>query len=192
MEEGRSMATYDQLTEWASLGHVTRAGRDVVADWRIPDSAKAQLVEVGIPVAPRLIERVVMQSEAEPALLTSRGPLYRLTEQADPDEPAERSSFGVEPQTGAVYFVTPDGEAWFANSGVDVWLDVLHHYGSRVTASELLSEPDGPEEYLSEEEEERAFAELNRLAEELKEIDPAAFSGYEDFLWPGLLDRWLY
>lgn len=29
-----------------------------------------------------------------------------------------------------------------------MWLDVLHHYGSRVTASELLSEPDGPEEYL--------------------------------------------
>ncbi|MEU9201465.1 SUKH-4 family immunity protein [Streptomyces sp. NPDC048332] len=149
------MATYDQLTEWAGLGHVTRAGRDVVAGWRIPDSPKAQLAEVGIPVAPRLIERVVMQSEAEPTLM-------------------------------------PDGEAWFANSSVGVWLDVLHHYGSRVTASELLSEPDGPEEYFSEEEEERAFAELHRLAEELKEIDPAAFSGDEGFLWPGLLDRWLY
>ncbi|MFJ4897345.1 hypothetical protein [Streptomyces sp. NPDC088727] len=60
-------------------------------------------------------------------------------ERTDPDEPAERSSFGVEPETGAVYFVTPDGEAWFANSGVGVWRDVLHHYGSRVTASELLS-----------------------------------------------------
>lgn len=186
------MATYDQVAEWAGLGHVTRAGQGVVADWRIPDSAKAQLVEVRIPVAPRLIERVVMRSEAEPTLLTSRGPLYRLTEQADPDEPAERSSFGVEPETGAVYFVMPDGEAWFTNSGVGVWLDVLHHYGSRVTASELLSEPDGPEEYFSEDEEERAFAELNRLAEELKEIDPAAFGGYEGFLWPGLLDRWLY
>ncbi|MFF9162184.1 SUKH-4 family immunity protein [Streptomyces longwoodensis] len=186
------MATYDQLTEWAGLGHVRRAGRDVVTGWRIPGFMKAQLVEVGIPVAPRLIERVVMQSEAEPALRTSRGSLYRLTEQADADDQAERSSFGVEPETGAVYFVTPDGEAWFANSGVDVWLDVLHRYGSRVKASELLSEPDGPEEYLSEEEEERAFAELNRLAEELKEIDPAAFNGYEGFLWPGLLDRWLY
>jgi hypothetical protein len=186
------MATYDQLTEWAGLGHVTRAGRDVVAGWRIPDFMKAQLVEVGIPVAPRLIERVVMQSEAEPALFTSQGPLYRLTEQADPDDPAERSSFGVEPETGTVYFVMPDGKAWFANSGVGVWLNVLHCYGSRVKASELLSEPDGPEEYLSEEEEERAFAELNRLAEELKEIDPAAFNGYEGFLWPGLLDRWLY
>ncbi|MFJ5268039.1 SUKH-4 family immunity protein [Streptomyces sp. NPDC088358] len=55
------MATYDQLTEWAGLGHVTRARRDVVADWRIPDFMKVQLVEVGIPVAPRLIERVAIQ-----------------------------------------------------------------------------------------------------------------------------------
>lgn len=186
------MATYDQLTEWAGLGHVTRAERDVVAGWRIPDFMKAQLVEVGIPVAPRLIERVVMQSEAEPALLTSRGPLYRLTELADIDDQAERSSFGVEPDTGTVYLVMPDGEAWFANSSVGEWLNVLHCYGSRVNASELLREPDGPEEYFSEGEEERALAELDRLAEELKEIDPAAFHGYEGFLWPGLLDRWLY
>ncbi|MFF5706591.1 SUKH-4 family immunity protein [Streptomyces sp. NPDC012794] len=186
------MATYDQLTAWAGLGHVTRAGQDVVAGWRIPDSAKAQLVEVGIPVAPRLIERAVLQSEAEPALLTSRGPIYCLTQQVDLDDQAERSSFGVEPETGAVYFVMPDGEAWFANSGVGVWLDVLHCYGSRVTGSELLSEPDGLEEYLSEEEEVRALTELNLLAEELKEIDPAAFNGSEGFLWPGLLDRWLY
>lgn len=186
------MATCDQLTEWAGLGHVTRVGRDVVAGWRIPEFMKSQLVEVGIPVAPRLIERVVMQNEADPVLRTSRGPLYRLTEDTDPYTPAERSWFGVEPETGAVYFVMPDGEAWFANSGVDVWLDVLHRYGRRVTASELLGEPDGPEEYFSEEEEERAFAELNQLAEELKEIDPAAFNGYEGLLWPAHLDRWLY
>ncbi|MEV7887002.1 SUKH-4 family immunity protein [Streptomyces sp. NPDC002817] len=186
------MATYDQLTGWAGPGHVTRARRDVVASWQIPDSMKAQLVEVGIPVAPRLIDRVVMQIEADPVLLTSRGPLYRLTEQADPDEPAEQSSFGIEPQTGAVYFVMPGGEAWFANSSVDAWLDVLHRYGRCVGASELLSEPDGPEEYLSEEEEEQACAELSRLTEELKDIDAAAFNGYEGFLWPGLLDRWLY
>ncbi|MES5825256.1 SUKH-4 family immunity protein [Streptomyces sp. RG80] len=186
------MTTFDQLTGWAGLGHVTRARRDLVAGWRIPDIMKVQLVEVGIPVAPRVIERVVIQSEVEPILFTSRGPLYRLTEQTDPDEPGEPSSFGVEPETGAVYFVMPDGEAWFANSSVDVWLNVLHRYGRWVTASDLLSEPDGPDDYLSEEEEEHAFAELNRLAEELKEIDPAAFGGYEGFLWPGLLDRWLY
>ncbi len=185
------MAAYDQLIEWAGPGHVTRAGWDVVACWRIPDFMKVQLVEVGIPIAPRLIERVAIQSGVDPVLLTSRGSLYRLTEQADPDEPAE--SFGVEPETGAVYFVGPDGAAVFANSGVDVWLDALHHYGSCVTVSELLSEPDGLEEYLfSEEEEEQAFVELERLAAELKEIDPAAFEDYEGFLWPGLLDRWLY
>ncbi|MFI6037981.1 SUKH-4 family immunity protein [Streptomyces sp. NPDC051315] len=171
------MATYDQLTEWAGRGHVTRARRDVVAGWRIPDFMKIQLVEVGIPVAPRLIERVAIQSEADPVLFPSRRPLYRLTEQADPDEPTERSSFGVQPETGAVFFVVPHGEAWFANSSVDVWLDVLHRYGSCVTASELLSEPDGPEEYLSEEEEEQALAWLNRLAEELKEIDPLVLAG---------------
>lgn len=186
------MATYDQLTEWAGPGHVTRAERAGVAGWRIPGAMKRQLVEVGVPEAPRLVEHVVMQSEAEPALLTSRGPLYRVTEQADPDDQAERSSFGLEPETGVVYFVTPEGEAWFANSAVDVWLDVLHRYGSRVTASELLGEPEGPGEYLSEEEEERAFDELNRLAEELKAIDPASFGGYEGFLWPAHLDRWLY
>ncbi|MEU8718718.1 SUKH-4 family immunity protein [Streptomyces sp. NPDC048663] len=186
------MATYGQLTEWAGPGRVTRAGQDIVAGWRIPEFMKTQLVEVGIPMAPRLIERVVMQSEADPVLRTSRGPLYRLTEDPDPHTPTERSWFGVEPESGAVYFVVPGGEAWFANSGVDVWLEVLHRYGSRVIVSEVLSEPDGPEEYLSEEEEERALAELNRLAEELKEIDPAAFNGYEGFLWPAHLDRWLY
>ncbi|MFJ3899811.1 SUKH-4 family immunity protein [Streptomyces sp. NPDC090083] len=186
------MATHDQLSEWAGLRHVTRVERDIVAVWRIPEFMKRQLAEVEIPVAPRLIERIVAQSEADPVLRTSRGPLYRLTEDTDPYKPAERSWFGVEAETGAVYFVMPDGEAWFANSGVDVWLDVLHRYGSRVTASERIGEPDSPDEYLSEEEEERAVAELNRLAEELKEIDPAAFNGYEGFLWPAHLDRWLY
>ncbi|MFE5896462.1 SUKH-4 family immunity protein [Streptomyces sp. NPDC056488] len=177
------------MTEWAGPEHVTRAVRDVMADWRIPDLMKAQLVEVDVPVAPHVIERVVIQNAAEPLLLTSRGLLYRLTEQADPVDQAERSSFGVEPETGAVYFVMPDGEAWFADSGVGVWLDVLHCYGRRVTASPLLSESDGPEEFLSEEDEGRAFVELNRLAEELKGIDPAAFHDYEGSLWLRLLDR---
>ena len=33
---------------------------------------------------------------------------------------------------------------------------------------------------------------LDLLAEELKEIDPAAFNGYEGLLWSAHLDRWLY
>ncbi|MER7666649.1 hypothetical protein [Streptomyces sp. NPDC096193] len=51
----------------------------------------------------------------------------------------------AEPETGTVFSVMPDGATLFANSGVDVWLDVVHRYGSRVTASEHFSEPDGPE-----------------------------------------------
>ncbi len=33
---GSLNATYDQLTEWAGLGHVRRARWDAVAGWRIP------------------------------------------------------------------------------------------------------------------------------------------------------------
>ncbi|MFE5829318.1 hypothetical protein ACFQ8W_03535 [Streptomyces sp. NPDC056508] len=69
---------------------------------------------------------------------------------------------------------------------------LLRQSRHRLTVSPLLSESDGPEEFLSEEDEGRAFVELNRLAEELKGIDPAAFHDYEGPLWPGLLDRWLY
>ncbi|MCX5096545.1 SUKH-4 family immunity protein [Streptomyces sp. NBC_00365] len=102
-------------------------------------------------------------------------------------------SFGVAPETGAVYYVMPPGDAWFANSSIELWLRTLHHYGRHVTKSELLSEPGGPEEeYLSEVDEERTLAELARLAEELRKIDPAAFHGYTGFIWPELLDRWLY
>ncbi|WP_406331932.1 SUKH-4 family immunity protein [Streptomyces sp. NBC_00203] len=186
------MVTYDQLAGWAGARHVTRADPEVVSGWRIPEAMKVPLVEVGVPVAPRLIERIVFQSEGEPALHTSRGSLYRLADHSDRDVPMERSSFGVEPETGAVYYVMPDGEAWFANSTLGLWLHTLHCYGSHVTASELLREPDEPEEYFSDEDEERALAELGHLVQELKEIDPAAFQGYAGFLWPELLDRWLY
>ncbi|MGW9676760.1 hypothetical protein ACWGUN_26965 [Streptomyces koyangensis] len=56
----------------------------------------------------------------------------------------------------------------------------------------LLGEPDGPEEYLSLAEEQQALAELGRLSEELREIDAATFAGHEGYLWPELLDRWLF
>ncbi|MGA5008219.1 hypothetical protein ACPCDX_24915 [Streptomyces koyangensis] len=55
-----------------------------------------------------------------------------------------------------------------------------------------LGEPDGPEEYLSLAEGQRALAELDRPPEELREIDAATFGGYEGYLWPELLDRWLF
>ncbi|MFF8566059.1 SUKH-4 family immunity protein [Streptomyces albidoflavus] len=132
------------------------------------------------------------QRDAGPSLLTPVAPLHRLTEQADPDAPTERSSFGVEPQTGTVHLVRPDGEARFANSGTGPWQDTLHRYGTHVTTSSLLGEPDGPEEHLSPAEEEQALAELGRRSEELREADPTAFAGYARFLWPELLDRRLF
>ncbi|MEV6992499.1 SUKH-4 family immunity protein [Streptomyces sp. NPDC093228] len=186
------MVTHDGLTRWAGGGHVIRADPEAVAGWRIPERMKALLIEVGVPVAPRLIERVVIQTEDDPVLQTSRGPFYRLTEHADLDVPAERSSFGVEPESGAVYYVGRDGAACFANSTVDLWLQALHCYGGHVTTSELLSEPDDPEGDFTEDEEERALAELSHLGRALEEIDPAAFEGYTGFLWPAHLDRWLY
>ncbi|MFD0430657.1 SUKH-4 family immunity protein [Streptomyces zhihengii] len=186
------MATFDQLTGWAGVraGDASRTGRcGRPADPGAHEGAARPGGHPGGP-APHRTGRDTERGRAGPAHVP--GPLYRLTEHAEPGDQAERSSFGVEPEAGAVYFVLPDGEAVFADSGVGVGLDVLHRYGSRVTASELLGEPEGPEEYLSEDEEERAVAESDRLAEELKEIDPAAFDGYEGFLWPGLLDRRLH
>ncbi|MET8326321.1 SUKH-4 family immunity protein [Streptomyces sp. NPDC005181] len=186
------MVTYDQLAGWAG-GHVTRADPAVVSSWRIPESMKVLLVEVGVPVTPRVIEEVAFQGEAEPVLETSSGTaLYHLTNHSDRDFPAEQpSSFGVEPGSGVVYFVMPTGEAWFANTSIELWLRTLHCYGRHVTASQLLSEPDEPDQCLSEDDEERALAELAGLAERLKDIDPASFEGYIGFIWPEHLDRWL-
>lgn len=73
------MATYAQPTPWAGPGRVTRFLREDVAGRRIPDAMKVPLVVTGIPVAPRLIGRVTTQHEAGPSLLTSGGPLHRLT-----------------------------------------------------------------------------------------------------------------
>ncbi|MDH6484266.1 hypothetical protein M2157_000265 [Streptomyces sp. SAI-127] len=53
----------------------------------------------------------------------------------------------------------PDGEAWFANSSIDLWLQTLHHYGRRVSQSPILNDPD--------EHEDEALAELSELADEL-------------------------
>ncbi|XIJ58423.1 SUKH-4 family immunity protein [Kitasatospora hibisci] len=92
-----------------------------------------------------------------------------------------RSGEGVEPGRGTVYYVLPGGEAWFANSSIHLWLQSLHHYGLRVSQSDILSDPDDQEE--------EALAELGLLAEELKMIDPPAFDGY---IWAEFLDRWLW
>jgi hypothetical protein len=72
--------------------------------------------------------------------------------------------------TGAVYYVLPDGEAWFANSSISLWLRTLHHYGLHVSQSDILSDPDDCEDEI--------LAELSVLRDELKRIDPPAFDGY--------------
>lgn len=48
--------TYGQLNKCAGPGHFMRVGRDVATGWKIPGFMKTQFVEVGIPVAPRLVE----------------------------------------------------------------------------------------------------------------------------------------
>jgi hypothetical protein len=98
--------------------------------------------------------------------------------------PGLQWSFGVEPGTGTVYYVLPQGEAWFANSSIDLWLRTLHHYGLHVSESEILSDPDDRED--------EALAELSMLADELKKIDSRAFDGYNGFIWAEFLDRWLW
>ncbi|WP_225638564.1 SUKH-4 family immunity protein [Streptomyces solaniscabiei] len=180
------MTTYDELIAWAGARNVTRADPSVVSGWRIPADQKALLVDVGVPLVDQLIESVAFQVEAEPALGTSvGGSLYRLTVNCHGGVVAGvQWSFGVEPGTGRVYYVLPDGEAWFANSSIGLWLRSLHHYGLRVSESEVLHGPDDCEE--------EALAELRMLADELKKIDPAAFDGYIGFIWAEFLERWLW
>lgn len=61
--------------------------------------------------------RARRKGRSHSSLLTSDGPLHRLAGQADPGAPAERISFGGEPETARVPFVPSDGEARFADSG---------------------------------------------------------------------------
>ncbi|MFD0532166.1 SUKH-4 family immunity protein [Kitasatospora arboriphila] len=77
-----------------------------------------------------------------------------------------------------------DGEARFANGSVERWLLSLHHFGRHLSRSRVLDDPF--------EDEDAALDELKALADDLREIDPAAFEGYEDFTWLAILDRWLW
>ncbi|MEU3082940.1 hypothetical protein ABZ697_21685 [Streptomyces albidoflavus] len=152
---------------------------------------KAQLAETGIPVAPRRIEHVTTPHEAAPSLLASVGPLHHLTGQADPDAPAERPSFGGEPETGPLPFVLPDGEARFANSGTGRGWTPFTTTASRSPTRRRPVSPTA-EEYLSPVEGEPALGELGRPSQGLGEPGPAAFAGYTGPPWPDLLDRWLF
>ncbi|MET9515931.1 SUKH-4 family immunity protein [Streptomyces sp. NPDC002994] len=180
------MLTYEDLTAWAGAEHVTRADPASLAGWRIPQRQKALLVNIGVPVVDQLIEYVAFQADPDPALQTASGTvLYRLSRNHHGHlVPGLEWTFGVEPDTGRVYYVLPGGEAWFANSSIGLWLQTLHHYGRHVSQSAILNDPD--------EQEDEALAELSELAAELKDIDPPAFEGYQGFIWAEFLARWLW
>ncbi|MFI7129523.1 SUKH-4 family immunity protein [Nonomuraea sp. NPDC050153] len=180
------MPTYEDLAAWAGAERVSRADPDVMAGWRIPEEHKWPLVNIGVPVVDRLIEYVDFQTDPDPELLTTSGHrLYRLTRNHHGDTVAGLQwAFGAEPLTGRVHYVLPGGEAWVANSTIDLWLRTLHHYGLHVSRSPILNDAD--------ENEDEALVELAELAQELKEIDPPAFEGHLGFIWPEFLDRWLW
>nr|WP_281177865.1 SUKH-4 family immunity protein [Actinospica robiniae] len=177
--------TKSDLLAWAGMTHVTCARSAIIAAWRIPDADKAILTRTGIPVVDQLIEYADIQAEPEPQLPTDDGRLlYRLTR----NHHGQKSltwAFGIEPDTGAVYYVLPDAEPWFAGSSARHWISLLHHYGQHVAASSRLTNPDNYEE-------EEVLAELRTLAQELKGIDPPAFAGYHGFIWAEFLERWLW
>jgi len=178
--------TFDDLAAWAGAEHVIRADPAAVAGWQIPENQKLMLVNIGVPAVDQLIEYVDFQTEPGPVLQTSSDtPLYRLTRNHHRGIRAGLQwAFGAEPHTGRVFYVLPKGEAWFANSTIDLWLRTLHHYGLHISQSPILSDPDPDED--------QALAELRELAEELKEIDPPAFAGDHRFIWPEFLERWLW
>ncbi|MFG2481056.1 SUKH-4 family immunity protein [Streptomyces fagopyri] len=181
--------SYEDLVDWAGERRVTRAESRVMGDWRIPDADKAVLIEVGVPhTEDTPLTRVCFQEGAQPTLPTADGRLlYLVAENQISDRPdvALTSSWAVEPDTGAVYYVQPDGESWFANSSVVLWVQCLHHYGLRVDTCDLLLNADDHEE-------DAVLAELKELAAELEECDPPAFAGYQGHIWPEFLGRWLW
>ncbi|MEU0634123.1 SUKH-4 family immunity protein [Streptomyces sp. NPDC005989] len=177
--------THQDLLNWATEVHIERAGLHIVAGWDIPANHKAMLVEVGIPRCD-LVDRAAYQPGTAPALTPLNGPaLYRLTVADQDSTTAPGLSFGAQPGTGAVYCMLNAEEAWFTNSSIPLWLQSLHLYGERANHCDLLIDPDTHDE-------EAVRAELQRLADDIKELDPPAFAGYLGFIWPEYLDRWLY
>ncbi|MFG2441011.1 SUKH-4 family immunity protein [Streptomyces sp. NPDC048508] len=180
--------SHDDLTDWAGSEHVHRADPAVIADWRIPSEHKRLLAEVGVPEVENLIGRVCFQAEPHPTLSTRDGSLlYCLTTEtiSASEGTTLMWAFAAEPGTGAVHYVLPDGEVWFANTSVALWLQSLHHYGLRVDTSDLLLNANFHDE-------DAVIAELRELTAELEEIDPAAFRGYHGFIWVEFLNRWLW
>jgi hypothetical protein len=183
--------THAELVGWAGTDQVVHADPETVALWSIPEEQKALLVDVGVPVAPQLIEYAALQHEAAPRLVTNDGRrLYQLTANHHGNQvPGLLWAFGVEPATGTVYYVLPDGEPWFANSSIELWLRCLHYYGLNLARSGVLEHGDAWEEA----EEGSAIAYFHRLAAEVKQIDPPAFDGPSSHqIWPEVLELWYW
>lgn len=185
------MPTYDDLVSWAGVENVTRTEPATVARWQVPERDTLLLAEVGVPTAPHLVEYADIQTEQAPQLATSDGRvLYQLTANHEGNlVPGLLWAFGVEPNTGTVYYVMPDGEPWYANASIGLWLECLHHYGRSVHESNIYER--GNE--MEEQEEGSALAYFHRLAAEVKQIDPSAFAGNSSHLiWPEILELWYW
>ncbi|GAA4984940.1 SUKH-4 family immunity protein [Kitasatospora paranensis] len=179
------MVTHADLTTWAGPDRVHRAARRTVAAWDIPPEAKRLLTEVGIPITEQIVTHVRYQGGPSPELLASGGrQFYKLAIIRSEPNPDFWQAFGIQPITGEVHHILWTGEARFTNSSVELWLRSLHHVGHHLSRSRVLDDPF--------EDEDAAVNELQALADDLKEIDPSAFEGYEAFTWPAFLDRWLW
>ncbi|MGW2930789.1 SUKH-4 family immunity protein [Streptomyces sp. NPDC001156] len=157
--------------------------------WRIPETDKVVLVGIGVPrTEDTPLTSVCFQEATGPSLSTADGRLLYLVavnQLWDHPSHALTASWAVEPETGAVYYVQPGGETWFANSSVALWVECLHHYGLRVDTCDLLLNADHHDEGA-------VLAELDELAAELKECDPPAFEGYQGYIWPEFLACWFW
>lgn len=185
------MPTYDDLVSWAGAENVTRADSATVARWQVPERHSLLLAEVGVPTMPQLIEYAAIQAEQAPRLATNDGrTLYQLTGNHEGDlVPGLLWAFGVEPITGTVYYVLPNGEPWYANASIGLWLECLHHYGRSVHESDIFERGDE----MEAKEEGSVLAYFHLLAAEVKQIDPSAFAGNSSHLiWPEILEIWYW
>ena len=171
---------FEDLMGWAGQGRVVRARPADLAGWWLPATQVAALVGSGVPLVGGVIDAVVFRPDL---------PLYRLAEERH-DMVELMRMFGAEPGTGRVFCVSEsESQTWFVNSSINHWLCSLNLLGRWLAASTVISRWDEDIET-----EEAALTELAELADAIKRLDPAAFSGddHSCWYWPAVLDRWLY
>jgi hypothetical protein len=95
--------------------------------------------------------------------------------------PGLQWAFGAEPRTGKVFYVLPDGQAWFANSTIGLWLRTLHHYGLHVSQSPVLHDPTKTKTTHWPN-----FASSRKSSRRSTRLP---FAGYHGFIWPEFLER---